>query len=263
MSRIEIDYDKCVKDRICIRACPYKLFADSGDGSPVLVENAEELCIECGHCLAVCPFGAIALNGVQQEELPDRIPSLDPAPEAVEQLFTFRRSIRAYKKTPVERELLNKLADIARYAPTAVNNQPVHWAMVDSKDVLTQIVAHTAMFMRENGMLPRLAEALENGMDLILRDAPALAVAHASTTALSPQTDCVIAAATMELAAASHGIGACWAGLVTRAATDCAPIRTLLQLPEDHGVYAALMLGYPKFQYPKRPIRQPARVTWI
>ncbi|WP_167590546.1 nitroreductase family protein [Oceanidesulfovibrio indonesiensis] len=263
MSRIEIDYDKCVKDRFCIRACPYKLFADSGDGSPVLVENAEDLCIDCGHCLAVCPFGAIALNGVHQEELPDRAPSLDPSPESVEQLFTFRRSIRAYKKTPVERELLVKLAEIARFAPSAVNNQPVHWIMVDSKDVLTQIVSHTAAFMREQGVLPRLAEALDNGMDLILRDAPALAVAHAPSSALSPQVDCVIAATTMELAAASHGLGACWAGLLMRSANDCAPIRELLRLPEDHNAYAALMLGYPKLQYAKRPPRTPARITWI
>ncbi|MFW5735085.1 MAG: nitroreductase family protein [Oceanidesulfovibrio sp.] len=263
MSRIEIDYDKCVKDRICIRACPYFLFKDSGDGSPVLVENAEALCIECGHCLAVCPFGAISLNGVDQESLPDRIPALDPAAEAVEQLFTFRRSIRAYKKTPVERALLAKLADISRYAPTAVNNQPVHWTMVDSKDALTGLVDHTAAFMRENGMLVHLADAWDKGVDAILRGAPALAVAHASTKALNPLTDCVIAATTMELAAAAHGLGACWAGLIARAASQNAGVRELLQLPEDHGVYAALMLGYPRFQYAKRPPRLPARITWV
>lgn len=263
MSRIEIDYAKCVKDRICIRACPYRLFLDSGDGSPVLRENAGELCIECGHCLAVCPVGAISLNGVDQENLPERDPSLDPTPESVEQLFTFRRSIREYKTKPVERELLTRLVDIAHYAPTAINGQPVHWTIVDSKDELRRLAGLIAEFMRENNMMPLLAEAWDNGMDLILRDAPALAVAHAASTAINPQTDCAIAVATMELAAAANGLGACWAGIMARAANASAPVREVLQLPEDHNVYAALMLGYPKFQYDRRPERTPARITWV
>ncbi|TVM33311.1 nitroreductase family protein [Oceanidesulfovibrio marinus] len=263
MSRIEIDYAKCVKDRICIRACPYRLFLDSGDGSPILHENAGELCIECGHCLAVCPVGAISLNGVAQESLKERVPSLEPSPESVEQLFTFRRAIRAYKTKPVERELLARLVEITRYAPTAVNGQSVHWTIVDSKDELRRLTGLVAAFMRENNIMPMVAEAWDNGVDLLLRDAPTLAVAHAATTALTPQIDCAVAVATLELAAAANGLGACWAGSIAGAAQASAAVRELLQLPEDHNVYASLMLGYPKFQYNWRPERIPARITWV
>jgi nitroreductase len=44
-----------------------------------------------------------------------------PEPEYVEHYMRVRRSIRAYKDEAVERDVLAKLIDIARFAPTGSN----------------------------------------------------------------------------------------------------------------------------------------------
>ena len=42
-----------------------------------------------------------------------------------------RRSIRNYKDKPVERDKLAKILEIACFAPSAKNNQPWHWTVVE------------------------------------------------------------------------------------------------------------------------------------
>jgi nitroreductase len=68
---------------------------------------------------------------------------------------------------------------------------------------------------------------------------------------------------TLELLAASMGLGSCWAGFLMRAANGHKPLRRYLNLPDDHVVCAALMLGYPKFTYHRIPLRRAAKVRWL
>jgi len=64
MHTIQINEAQCKKDGICVAECPAALFLDGPDGVPVLAEGAGELCINCGHCIAVCPGAAISVNGI-------------------------------------------------------------------------------------------------------------------------------------------------------------------------------------------------------
>jgi NAD-dependent dihydropyrimidine dehydrogenase PreA subunit len=61
---IIIDQTRCRKDYACVSVCPRRLIREGGDGFPETVEWMDESCIECGHCLGVCPHGALTLNGV-------------------------------------------------------------------------------------------------------------------------------------------------------------------------------------------------------
>jgi len=58
-----VDPEKCNRDGICVEACGRRLIEmGEADSVPTLITGVEELCINCGHCVAVCPSGALALH---------------------------------------------------------------------------------------------------------------------------------------------------------------------------------------------------------
>ena len=62
MPRIEIDASKCLGDGLCAEACVAHCLKLE-DGRAVVLPQAERFCIACGHCFAVCPAGAVSLDG--------------------------------------------------------------------------------------------------------------------------------------------------------------------------------------------------------
>ena len=90
-----------------------------------------------------------------------------------------------------------------------------------------------------------------------------LLIAHAAEKGFCPEADCSIATATLELAASAMGLGACWAGIFMMAANNYIPLIEYLHIPEDHKVYAALMMGHPKLKYHRIPSRNESKVSWI
>ena len=60
-AHILIDLSLCNKDGLCISECPAFLLSRRADKFPVVAADAAERCIMCGHCVAVCPTGAIGV----------------------------------------------------------------------------------------------------------------------------------------------------------------------------------------------------------
>lgn len=262
MSKIIIDSEKCKKDGICIAECPFLLLKEGEDGVPLLIKGAEEACLDCGHCLAICPGEAISLNNVSADDCDVIDQKLEISVAQVEQLFKSRRSIRSYKDTSVDQSVLQSLIDIARWAPSARNAQPVSWIIVNNSDQVYDLAAMVADWFRLKNLLPDVVNAFETGKDMIHREAPCLLVAHAPTDGFRPAEDCTIAISTVETAAPVYGLGACWAGFFLGAAKQHEPILTYLDLPAGHEVYGALMIGHPNYRYRRIPPRAEARVDW-
>jgi NAD-dependent dihydropyrimidine dehydrogenase PreA subunit len=110
---INVDREKCNKDGICIAECPAQVLRiDHGDEYPTTTPDFEEVCIECGHCVAVCPTGAFSLEWLSPEECPAIRKELMLSPEQAEQFLRSRRSIRVFKDKPVERAKLEKLIEV-------------------------------------------------------------------------------------------------------------------------------------------------------
>ena len=264
MQLLTIDEHKCNKDSLCILECPFNLLAEDEDGVPVMIAGGEENCLRCGHCLAVCPTGAITLENIapttcEIAENPEHI-----GIDAMERLLKNRRSVRMYKNKPIPRAEVGRLMDMVRWAPTAKNLQPVHWTLVDTRETITKMAGMTVDWLRNNQLYPEIVTAWqERGEDMILRSAPLLVICHAHKEALNPPVDCAIAATSLELAASAMGIGGCWAGFFMRAANMHAPLANFLDLPDNHSVHAALMLGYPKFTYQRVPARQAEKTRWL
>lgn len=263
MGPIAIDRERCSRDGLCITECPLGVLIAGSDGVPEIRGGMESACINCGHCLAVCPSAALALAGVS----PDACPPAAGAPPAnwqtIEQIVKGRRSIRKYREESVPRETLERLLDMVRWAPTAVNRQPVYWTVVSGRPSVRRLSAMVVDWMQQQPSLSHYAASWEDGETRALRDAPHLVAAHGPGDSFGGGVDAVIATTTLELAASAVGLGACWAGFFMVAAKTHAPILEFLNLPEGHVVHGALMLGYPAPTYHRIPARDSAKVTWL
>ncbi|QTA93793.1 nitroreductase family protein [Desulfonema magnum] len=267
------DQKKCKRDGICVAECPMGIIAlKDQNATPVPADDANELCINCGHCVAVCPHGALSLKTMSPEQCPPVQKDLQFTPEQVEYLLRSRRSVRVYKNKAVDRKIISKLIDMARFAPSGHNLQPVRWLVIcDSAEVrkLASLVADWMRYMvREQpdmvkGLhMERLVRRWDAGDDVICRDAPHVIVAHAPKDERTAPAASTIALSYLELAAGSLDLGACWAGYFNTAATFWPPMQEALGLPKGHISYGAMMVGYPKFRYHRLPLRNKARITW-
>jgi len=273
MSLFSIDQKKCKRDGICAAECPAQIIVQADKKSfPSLLTNGEEFCINCGHCVVVCPYGALTLSTMPVGGCPPIDKSLLPTAPALKQLLLARRSVRQYKKTPVSHQLLEELLDAARYAPTGSNKQQVHWMVFQKPDDVHKLAAMVIDFMKT--MLPvttdeamvrrfrRLLDAWDQGRDRVMRGAPHLIVAHSPSDLSFPEADCAIALTYLELYAYAKGLGTCWAGYFTGAAGLHEPLIKALNLPPGHQCYGAVMLGYPQYTYHRIPRRNEPLITW-
>ena len=274
MDLFNVDRQKCDLCGLCFADCPGFVVAMSGlDGFPSLAQGGEERCIKCGHCVAVCPNGAFNHHLMSAEQCIEINRTLLPSPRSVEHFLKSRRSIRTYKDEVLDRNTLEKLMDIARYAPSGHNVQPVSWIVVSGRDKLKVLGNLVAEWMRaavkENPALDSMmklgmvADSWSIGVDVIMRGAPHIAVAHAPKL-YGPlgHEGCLIALSHLELAAHSFGGGACWAGYFEMAAVNYLPLRQSLKMPEGNKPYGAMMLGWPKYDYSRIPLRKEPDIQW-
>ena len=188
------------------------------------------------------------------------------------QFLRSRRSIRFFKEKPVKKEVVQEIIEIARYAPSASNTQPVEWIVFTDKDKIRDLARLTIEWMRNAlqeappnrfpSYLPLIVAGWDMGYDAVLRNAPGLIVASAPKTVQSGMVDVSLAMSYLDLVAPTMGLGTCWAGLLQNGMKAWLPIREAIGLPENHVHYFPMMLGYPKSQYYRLPERRPPKIKW-
>ncbi len=163
---------------------------------------------------------------------------MTPAPNPHLSFILGRRSIRAYRPTPVSDEVIGELLAAAMAAPSACGKDP--WRFVVVRNRMT---------------LEALAAALPNGK--MLASAPLgivvagdLSAAHAGELSYLLQ-DCSAAIENLLLAAHVLGLGACWLGVHPRKPRMEAMTR-ILQLPENIVPVSGVALGWPAEEKPAR-----------
>lgn len=272
MGILIVDEEKCNKDGICVADCPVAIIRlKDGNGFPELVPGGDEACLMCGHCVAVCPHGALSHTQVQLEACPpiDKDLAIDE-PQAV-QFLRSRRSIRHFKDKTPDQATLRRLIEIARYAPTAGNTQLVEWIVVTDRAKIKKIAGVTVEWIR--GVLekapesappymPLIVRAWDKGIDSVLWNAPVLVVASASEEARNGMVDVTLALSYFELAAPKLGLGTCWAGLLQGALLYSPAARQVVGLPEGHPHHYPMMVGRPKYTYHRLPERKAPKITW-
>ena len=294
MVEITIDENVCQKDGLCAMTCTFGIFQQEEKGTiPKIDDVMLEKCYRCGHCVAICPHGAISHSHFPKGTLnPIKLENL-PSYDQVLELVRSRRSKRLFKNTPVERDVLEKVLEAARFAPSQHNDQSTEFIVVQDKKILHEITALTAEGIRKlagytknpiGRMMMRralgrrgaatifelapemegLVSLFNNGTDWILRDAPVLLLFCADSAGGSfASVNANLALHNAALAAETVGLGCFYAGFVVHVGERDDRIAKLVSLPETHMIYGALAMGSPRLKFNKWPERNPAKITWV
>jgi len=144
--------------------------------------------------------------------------------EAIEK----RRSVRAYKKKPVEQEKLDRILEAARLAPSASNRQEWRFVVVRNAELRQDlmIAAGRQAFVGEAPVV--IACCAETDGHVMRCGQPCYPI------------DVAIAVDHLTLAAAEEGLGTCWIG-----AFNEVEAKGILGIPERVRIVQLLALGYP------------------
>ncbi|MFT8313740.1 MAG: nitroreductase family protein [Clostridium sp.] len=262
MNLITVDQEKCVKCGFCVNECPEQVFR-LGENGPE--EVYPENCIACGHCVAVCPKEAMdnIKTPLSNQVSSKKFPKLSP--EEAQNFLRSRRSIRSYKETPVPREKLIDLVNIAHFAPSGHNLQGVSYIIIDDRKILDKAIELTAKELGSDKSLSQFIKPYrEEGSDTILRGAPCLVLATTDADFLRGRENSIFSLAYMELYAPTLGLGSCWAGVFERVALkDNSPLLKLFNIPKNKKITGVVMVGYPKYTYPRLVDRNPLEFTFM
>ncbi len=154
------------------------------------------------------------------------------AEEIVYQNILTRASVRAYTEQTVEAEKVEKLLRAGMAAPTARDQRPWHFVVVDDRDVLDSL----ANTNKHGSMLKKapLAIVVCGDMDLALEG-----IAQDYWI-----QDCSAAIENILLAAHGMGLGAVWTGNYPIEERITA-VKKVLHLPSEIIPLGTLVIGYP------------------
>ena len=270
MGILVIDEKKCKKDGFCARECSAAVIRLNENGTPEILPADEARCMGCGHCVAICPHDALQHARIPATAI--QTPLVIDAAQA-EQFLRSRRSVRRYSEKPVEKEKIQRLIEVARYAPTAGNGQPVEWIVIRDRELLRRIGSLTVDWIREliknpqavaaAPYLPAAVAAWDAGNDSVLRGAPALVTAIAPAYAGLGFVDLILALSYLDVFAQTMGLGTCWAGLAAGAMANSPAVREAMGVPEGYAHYYPLMLGYPAVRYYRVPERKTPKIRFV
>jgi nitroreductase len=136
-----------------------------------------------------------------------------------------RSSIRSYKADPVPEELVNKILDAARWAPSWRNLQCWHFIVVRDTDIIKE--------------LQKTGTIYQAPVYIVAAGDPELSGKKRDQQYY--MVDVAIALEHLILAAAAEGLGTCWIG----GRFDEEKVKKVLNIPENIRVVAITPLGYP------------------
>ena len=260
-----IDTEKCTNCQLCISDCVASNFRlDENEH----VQFNQSGCIGCGHCISICPEDAIIYRGMRDEPITfDGIqdPSSLISYETMYQFMRAKRSIRQYKKDKVPNDILEKVLDSMRYAPTGSNIRGLK-CLIISDDEQKKVLSDAILNHLINGsMMPesygeRLNNKKEKGLDPIFYGAPHIIIMHSSSAA--DLVNSTIAITYAQLSAQTLGLGTCWIGFAYGVLIANKEIRkNLAKIPgRVHGV---MVIGYPAVKYTRAAPRPRIRTKGL
>lgn len=166
-----VDPEKCNGCGRCVLACPVQLLEVENKISKSNERYDVFRCLTCENCAVVCPQNAITIEkdyrvprgfwknehlfegtktfpeplGLKErrnfEEFKDEL-------TGVEQVIYQRRSNRIFRKKQVAPEMIHRIIEAGRFAPSAGNNQPWKFIVVQNPEVLNELNRRSKKILR-------------------------------------------------------------------------------------------------------------------
>lgn len=134
-----------------------------------------------------------------------------------------RRSIRKYKKEKLKQEEILKIVEAGRWAPSASNNQPWRFILVQDEKIIEKIGDACKILIIND----------------FVKNSPLIIVIYTEKKHRWVDIDCGMCAQNMMLEAYSLGIGSCFIGAFRER-----KIREVLNIPEDKNIIGLITFGY-------------------
>jgi ferredoxin len=292
---VTIDHSKCKGCGKCVNVCKDFEFTIV-DGKAALLDQPLLGCIACGHCMAICPEGAIRVNGrcLSPEDLfPLDESNAKPNYQSLMHLLQVRRSIREFKDIPVPREIIELIIEAAKTAPMGLPPSDVNLMVLHGKEKVRQFSSDFCILLDKNRwfvswwfmalMTPfydsktiRLFKkfmrpvfdiyigSMKKGEDLVTYDAP-VAIYFYGSPYCDP-ADPIIAATYAMTAAESLGLGSCMLGAIHPFLQSGFGVKAFrdkynIRFKSKEGL--VLIVGYPKVKYSRGIRRTFANVDFL
>lgn len=267
---ILFDKNKCTGCGSCAKDC----FMNAIEIVERKAKFKNTFCLECGHCVAICPSGATFMEGYNMDEV-EEIQPLSFTGDELLHVMRSRRSVRRFSDKAIEADKIEKLIEVGRFSPTGGNKQSVKFVVIEK-----EIEAFRRLVIEALGKMGTAMLADEHTPPAFLPYANIWVRAHAGYTenpeAIDPiflgapsvmllsddsQVNVGVAASRIELAAHTYGIGSVYSGFIARACQDD-DVKNFLGLDENAVVPISLILGYTNIKYFRTVPRKEANVTW-
>lgn len=259
---INIDYSKCINCKLCIKDCfPGNI---SLKDSKIVID---EPCMMCGHCVAICPSGAISFEGSEDvQELKDLDYKINE--ERFLNFVKARRSIRHFKEKKISQETIEKLLEVGRYSPTGANLQDVNYFVIQEKlenfkpliweglKNFTNSDSNSLFLRRYRDRFLKMYETRFEDDKLFFK-APMLLVITSST-----KINGILAGDKIELMANMMGLGVLFSGFIDMAINHNEELIKRFKLKRNT-TCACMLIGYPDVTYQRTAPRKKVNVEWL
>lgn len=293
-AEIRINTEICNGCGLCVSVC--KDFSlQLVNGKVTTTQNPFFGCIACGHCMTICPTGAIEIHGRECSpndlfELSDK--GTRASYDQVMSLLQYRRSIREFKDKPVDQGSIDQILAVSLTAPMGLPPSDVNVLIFDNKEKVRSfskdfcdylekmrwfvsdwfLTLMSPFWGKSNDELFRqfvkplfriYIENMKQGIDMVTYDAPLAMYFYGSPYA--DPADPLIAANYAMIAGESLGLGTCMLGGIHPLIQSGNKAR---KFREKHGIkYRSregifVIFGYPKVKYAKGIRRTFASVTF-
>ena len=165
-----------------------------------------------------------------------------------------RHSTRKFKEEPVPQEVLDKVIEAGRQAPSGKHKNQSRFIVIRKKEVLQEIIALVQQEFAKMEVTPEnddnfggAIRAAKKGGYVLMYYAPVLIVVANKRDYGNKYADVSCAMQNMMLAANALDLGSCWINQL-RWLQDNPVLRAYLQklgMAEDEEVCASLSIGYP------------------
>lgn len=167
-----------------------------------------------------------------------------------QELLKNRRAIRDFQDKAVPLKIVEEILQEATLAPSASNNQPCRFSIVNCKNTMKALSDESKENLLDDfaknktSLNPSYVDVLKDVNFNVFYNAPCVIIISGSTSVGSLDIDCALAASYIMFSAASRGMGTCWIAL--GAYIRDPQSKALLGIPDGCRIVAPIIIGYPK-----------------